>query len=164
MIKTKIFLLALLTFGLSISGIIGKQFSKGNSLFGQFEKLIFQHDNFLRSQNNSFSTFEKDFFSNFNFIHFGTTKRFFANLNRTKNGSFYGNIRVTHAKMSIINGKRYSVHYTYQSDGKNLKMIKYINNNGKVLKANYIYDLAKKSLKTMEYNDNKLLGKKLYNI
>ena len=162
--KTKLFLLTLLCLSWFTFEISGEQARKQNLLFTKFQRLVYQHDSFLRSQDKLFDQMARGFFSDFNFIDFGKTKRFFTSLNRGKNSGAYANITMSHMQVSIINGKRHSVHYTYQSDGNNVRVIKYINNNGKILKADYTYDLKKNSLETKEYKNNQLLHQKLYNI
>ena len=161
---TKYFLPVVLCLFWVGSGLLGEENERQNTLWGKFQSLIYQHDRFLQSEETLFSQFEKVFFSDFGFVDSDTTKKFFANLNRTKNGNVYARVKITHFQMTSINGKRYTVHYTYQSDGAHAKMTKHINNNGKVLKASYTYNLKKQLLETKEYHNKKLLGQKLYKI
>jgi len=144
----------------------------------QFEQLIMEHQKFVQaayqvensgkvnaSYNPAAYAFEKDFFLYTSFLHDANIQNFLHNVEAdiSRNGQA-GYTMMSYTSMSLVNGQSRSIQYTYQSNGKDITLVKQTNNNGSMLKSVYYFDINSQSLKADDYRENNIIHQKVYKI
>lgn len=149
-----------------------------SKISAQFEQLIMEHQKFVQaayttgnsgkvnaSYNPAAYKFEKDFFLYTSFLHDANIQSFFRNVEAdiSRNGQA-GYTMMSYTNFVMVNGQSHTVQYTYQSNGKDITLVKQTNNNGNLLKSVYFYDINTQSLKADDYRENNIIHQKVYKI
>jgi type II secretory pathway pseudopilin PulG len=149
-----------------------------SQLGAQLEQLLMEHQKFVMAAYKSESTgkinasytpaalsFEKDFFLYTNFLHDANIQNFLHNVEAdiNRNGKT-GYTMMSYTSISLVNGQSRSIQYAYQSNGKDITLVKQTDNNGNLLKSVYYYDINTQSLKANDYRQNNIIHEKIYKI
>ena len=166
-------------------GIAGQSFGvnqkKRKSQVGiQLERLLLEHQKFINavyttdasgntssrgSLRNASLTYEKDFFLFTNFLNDGPIQNFLKNVENDINRSGKtGYTMMSFTNFVSINGQKRSIQYTYQSNGRDIILVKQSNENGNLLKSVYYYDIDTQSLKAEDFKENNIIHEKVYKI
>jgi major membrane immunogen (membrane-anchored lipoprotein) len=140
----------------------------------QLARLMQEHQTFLQTaygntgvvkKNASYGHFEQNFFMNVSFLQDGQIQSFLRNVEHDieRSGST-GYTMMSYTSYIITNGQTHSVQYQYQSNGKDITLVKQTNNNGKLLRSVYFYDLDSGSLKADDFMENQKIHEKVYKI
>jgi major membrane immunogen (membrane-anchored lipoprotein) len=102
---------------------------------------------------------------NVSFLQDGQIQSFLRNVEHDieRSGST-GYTMMSYTSYIITNGQTHSVQYQYQSNGKDITLVKQTNNNGKLLRSVYFYDLDSGSLKADDFMENQKIHEKVYKI
>ncbi|MDH4261865.1 MAG: hypothetical protein OEV78_02335 [Spirochaetia bacterium] len=153
--------------------------NKGKSrISAQLEQLMMEHQKFvqasydgqMKGKVNALYTpasmaFEKDFFQYTNFLHDANIQNFLHNVEADINRSGKtGYTMMSYTSISLVNGQSRSIQYTYQSNGKDITLVKQTNNNGNMLRSVYYYDIDSQSLKADDFRENNIIHEKVYKI
>jgi|GEM_PF-2100083 len=155
----------------------GKKHGK-SQVSAQFQQLIREHQKFIQaaydnqagekvnaSYNPAAYELEKDFFLYTSFLQDTSIQNFLHNVEADINQSGNaGYTMMSYTSISMVNGKSRSIQYTYQSNGKDITLVKQTSNNGTMLKSVYYYDIPSQSLKANDYRQNNIVHEKIYKI
>ena len=144
----------------------------------QFQRLLQEHQKFVQtaySAGESQKTkavytpaaysFEKNFFLYTGFLQDSHIQNFFHNVEADISRSGKpGYTMMSYTSISLVNGQSRSIQYTYQSNGKDITLVKQTNDNGNLLKSVYYYDIESQSLKAGDYRENNIIHEKVYKI
>jgi major membrane immunogen (membrane-anchored lipoprotein) len=147
---------------------------KNTQVRAQLARLMQEHQAFLQTaygnssvvrRNAAYGHFEQNFFMNVSFLQDGQIQSFLRNVEHDiERSGRPGYTMMSYTSHIMTNGQTHTVQYQYQSNGKDITLIKQTNNNGKLLRSVYFYDLDNGSLKADDFMENQKIHEKVYKI